>query len=52
MTKSLLKSLSPVQVAQYLSHISEYDVEKSRIASLKVIKELIEEVFYEQYRKR
>jgi hypothetical protein len=41
MVKSVLKSLSPVQVAQYLAGIAEHDVEKMRIAALKVILELL-----------
>jgi hypothetical protein len=43
MVKSVLKSLSPVQVAQYLANITEHDVEKMRIAALKVILELLDD---------
>jgi hypothetical protein len=42
-SKTLLKTLSPVQVAQYLTHVSEHDVEKYRLAALKILVELIEE---------
>lgn len=39
--KSLLLTLSQIQVAQYLTHVSEHDVEKLRLASLKMLMELI-----------
>jgi hypothetical protein len=42
-SKTLLKTLSPVQVAQYLSHVGEHDVEKYRLAALKILVELVEE---------
>jgi hypothetical protein len=43
MIKSLLKTISPIQVAQYFVHVSEHDVDKLRIAALKVLHELVEE---------
>jgi hypothetical protein len=41
--KNLLKNLSPIQVSQYLVHVSEFDIEKNRIAALKLILELMNE---------
>lgn len=43
LVKSLLKNSSPIQVAQYLSHVSETDTDKIRIAALKILAELMEE---------
>ena len=38
----LLKTTSPIQVAQYLSQVSEVDSEKIRLAAMKVLMELME----------